>query len=169
MHRCCQAGARVKKSNLRICAHIYMKIDYFKSIDISRRLCEEINPGLIHVGANEQRDRPRSSANWTLRPMLFVKTQKPLRQNVNTVISAETSTCSRRVWWEICEWNTVSRVFVVRCDALLRAANPVAAGNVQHAETKPMAHHIAKTSARRGQSVGGMQTRNFLRQALNVK
>lgn len=70
---------------------------------------------------------------------------------------------------EICEWDTFNQVFVVRCDAAARAANPVAAGNVEHAETKPMAHHIAKTSARRGQSVGGMQTRNLLRQALNVK
>lgn len=62
-----------------------------------------------------------------------------------------------------------NQVFVVRCDAAQRVANPEPAGNVEHAETKPMAHHIAKTSARRGQSVGGMQTRNLLRQALNVK
>lgn len=57
----------------------------------------------------------------------------------------------------------------MRRDASPSATNPVRAGNVEHAETKPMAHHIAKTSARRGQSVGGMQTRNLLRQAVNVK
>lgn len=69
----------------------------------------------------------------------------------------------------ICEWETFRQVFVVRGDASLRAANPGVSGNVGHAETKPMAHRIAKTSARRGQSAGGMQRRNLLRQPLNVK
>lgn len=48
---------------------------------------------------------------------------------------------------EICEWDTVNQVFVVRCDASLRAANGARLGNVEHAESEPMARLLAKTSA----------------------
>ena len=55
------------------------------------------------------------------------------------------------------------------CDDARNATNRVSLEHVEQAETKPIAYHIAKTSAGRGQSAGGMQTRNVLQQPLNVK
>lgn len=86
-----------------------------------------------------------------------------MRQKVNKIISDPDT-----VWWggsndeKFVNGTQLIRYSLYGVTLPRRAANHVRAGNVEHAESKPMAHLIAKTSARRGQSVGGMQTRNLL-------